>query len=421
MSFQNIIISFFLLSLSSAQDSTISFNIKNFFNEDKSWWKENNNYGKSSENYDININWLYKKRNFEIVFNLSNGYSKTQRISHVRYIGNINNKINNFFLGETYIKYSNNRGYFKFGKYYRDFSTYLNDDLSSGSTLISFNASPIPKIGYKTDFKIKKILFEGGFSHGWLNNDGYYIKAPFLHEKFIYLIKQNKFSKFGVGLVHEAVWGGGAPEKIKSYPSSIKDFLKVIISADGPYEPPHANALGNHLGIWDFYYTYHKTNNHYTLYYQHFFEDTSSLRFANGIDGLWGIEISNKDKRYNLLIEYLTSKNSQDDPPYQDDWYYWNYQYRLGWQYQSKIIGNTLFVQKDFKVREFNEAVVLGIIKNFKNYELTLKVNKIINYQSKLNYLAKFKRNINENTSVNLQLFNTFSSSSGAIEFQHTF
>ena len=32
-------------------------------------------------------------------------------------------------------------------------------------------------------------------------------------------------------------------------------FFKVFISADGEYiDGPHANALGSHLGIWDFYY-----------------------------------------------------------------------------------------------------------------------------------------------------------------------
>ena len=33
------------------------------------------------------------------------------------------------------------------GKYYRDFSNYLNDNLSSGSMLISNNARAIPKVG----------------------------------------------------------------------------------------------------------------------------------------------------------------------------------------------------------------------------------------------------------------------------------
>ena len=42
-------------------------------------------------------------------------------------------------------------------------------------------------------------------------------------------------------------------------PSAFKDFLKIIISADGHDEGgSHVNALGNHLGIWDFYYQINK-------------------------------------------------------------------------------------------------------------------------------------------------------------------
>ena len=73
--------------------------------------------------------------------------------------------------------------------------------------------------------------------------------------KFVYIniIKSNY--EFGIGFVHEAMWGGST-RLLGSQPDKIQDFLKVFISADGPYKEgePHANALGNHLGIWDFFY-----------------------------------------------------------------------------------------------------------------------------------------------------------------------
>ena len=42
----------------------------------------------------------------------------------------------------------------------------------------------------------------------------------------------------------------------ESFRSSFNDYLKIFISADGPLldGDAHANALGNHLGIWDFYF-----------------------------------------------------------------------------------------------------------------------------------------------------------------------
>ena len=62
------------------------------------------------------------------------------KISHLQ-----NEKI---IFGESYVSFRLADMYkVKFGRYYRDFSTYLNDELSSGSMLIGINALPIPKIG----------------------------------------------------------------------------------------------------------------------------------------------------------------------------------------------------------------------------------------------------------------------------------
>ena len=56
----------------------------------------------------------------------------------------------------------------KFGRYYRDFSQYLNSDLTSGSMLISQNAMPMPKIGINFSYNFKrnkKYSFYGGLAH----------------------------------------------------------------------------------------------------------------------------------------------------------------------------------------------------------------------------------------------------------------
>ena len=37
--------------------------------------------------------------------------------------------------------------------------------------------------------------------------------------------------------------------------------------------------------------------NNLTFYYQHIFEDTSGIRFANKYDGLWGLEIINSETK----------------------------------------------------------------------------------------------------------------------------
>ena len=102
------------------------------------------------------------------------------------------------------------------------------------------------------------------------------------------------------------MWAGGTPS-LGDFPSTLKDFLKVLISADGPRaaSDPHANALGNHLGIWDFYFEKFNHEKKIKLYHQHLFEDSSGLRFANRYDGLWGFELVDKMKKSNFLPDSL--------------------------------------------------------------------------------------------------------------------
>ena len=99
------------------------------------------------------------------------------------------------------------------------------------------------------------INFNFGISHGLFSTSQAYETAPMLHEKFIYLNYVKNKNELSVGLVHEAIWGGSTKEYGK-FPNSFKDFFKIFISSDGPFVEgsDHANALGNHLGIWDFYY-----------------------------------------------------------------------------------------------------------------------------------------------------------------------
>ena len=58
---------------------------------------------------------------------------------------------------ESYLKFNiRDNSYFRAGRYYRDYSRYLNDELSSGSILISNNAQAMPKIGVVSKKKLKR-------------------------------------------------------------------------------------------------------------------------------------------------------------------------------------------------------------------------------------------------------------------------
>ena len=312
------------------------------------------------------------------------------------------NKKNNFFIingvfneqdikiYEVFYKLSTpSRFNVKIGKYYRDYSTYYNDELGIGHILISNNAEAIPKIGI-TSSKIinSKIKLDYGISHGVID-DSSYLKFPFLHEKFLYLNFKKENIIFSIGLAHAAIWGGKTLLD-GSQPDSFKDFLKVFISADGPVDPKKtypghkANALGNHLGIWDIFLETKKNSSVYKFYYQHLFEDTSGLRFANQIDGLWGFEVYNDINKFKFLVELLHTTHQNLNPPYVQESYYNHGIYSNGWSYKNYTLGNSYI--------------------NHLNAEPINSINISFDKKSFLDYRLRFVRRIDKSAKINYQL-----------------
>ena len=330
----------------------------------------------------------------------------------------ISYQINTFFqknrniVGESFIKIKlDESSFIRLGQYYRDYSLYLNDRMSLGHMLISNNALPMKKVGYVTTTDANKFLsFQYGMSHGVFDKNTSYIKAPLLHEKFIYLNYSKNHYSFSVGFVHEAIWGG----KIQNegmQPSSLKDFFKVIIAADEPKKDgqAHANAMGNHLGIWDFNYQIKINSNEIKMYHQHFFEDTSGLRFANGIDGLWGVEFIDINNEKNVLLEYLHTTNQNSNPPYVNDAYYNHGLYKSGWSFKNKTLGNPYINSKE--IVPVN-VVNIGFSSNSKNYFYEFKSSRIINTKGAWNYMASINKKINK-IIIGLTITNTFDNNTG--------
>jgi hypothetical protein len=344
------------------------------------WWSQYNNYGQDPSEIYFNYKARYKHKNANIGVKV---FASKDKI----------------YIGESYVKselFSNT--YLKVGKYYKDFSSYLNETLSSGSLLISNNAEPMPKIGLLSSYKFKKSQnfdFNFGISHGLFSKSTIYKTAPMLHEKFVYLNYSKNKNDFSIGFVHEAIWGGST-ESYGDFPHSFKDFFKVFISADGPLldGEPHANALGNHLGIWDFYYKKTINNKELKFYYQHFFEDTSGLRFDNKSDGLWGIELSNFIKNTDILIEYLNTMNQDSNPPYVNENYYNHYQYQEGWSYKGYSIGNPFI---DFLENNPSKVFHLGISSNdVNNYTYKLLLSRKIESADLIKYQVSIGKMINQ-------------------------
>ena len=187
---------FFVLSLEIIYPQNQTSKIKIAFNPTKNgyWMLEKNNYGKNIISQDIEYQWELNTKKSDFKITLSNAYD------------------NSIALGESFVKHEIYKStYLKVGRYYRDFSTYLNDNLSSGSILISKNSQAMPKIGClfnKNLNKNKNISFNLGLAHGLFETNDLLKEAPFLHEKFIYMNIMKEKYKISIGLVHEAIWNG---------------------------------------------------------------------------------------------------------------------------------------------------------------------------------------------------------------------
>ena len=372
-----IILLIILVTTLYSQDFESNSNLELNPNFSKQWWSQYNNYGQEPSKINFKYNGKYQNNKSSYYFSV---FASKDRVD----------------IGESFIKSQLfNNTYLKAGRYYRDFSLYLNDSLSSGSMLISNNAEPMPKIGILSSYNYKDFDFTFGIAHGSFKKNEIYTKAPMLHEKFIYLNSIKNDYEFGVGLVHEAMWGGST-EDFGDFGDSFKDFLKIFISKDGPLleGQSHANALGNHLGIWDFYFKRQKNNKELKLYYQHFFEDTSGLRFANRLDGLWGIEFSDYVKNTNILFEYLNTENQDRDPPYVKENYYNHSEYKSGWSYKGYTLGNPFVNHLD---NNPSEVLHLGVTKNdFNKYDYRLLASRRINKSDTLKYEISISKNANQ-------------------------
>lgn len=350
------------------------------------WWTKYNNFGFGDlTNYQktkIKVN----KSKFQYQLNIFSNLFES----------------NNIFFNESYFKFLfNENTYLRLGRYYRDFSDYLNDELSSGSILISNNAQAMPKIGIVSKKYLKKnnkISFKYGIAHGVFNKNDVYSKSPFLHEKFFYLNISKKNTVWEIGFVHEAMWGGTIKNQNEfsgKQPQSISDYFKVFISGDGPNDFPHANALGNHLGIWDFSFQKNFGQKKIKAYYQHLFEDTSGIRFKNKTDGLWGIELDNYFKNTSILLEYINLKNQDLNPPYVQEEYYNHGLYSYGWSYKNYTLGNPLIshfnpISTDYIYFAVNKSVEEKFYFKLKGFR-ELSRSSLLNY--KFEAMRSFKNN----------------------------
>tara|TARA_A100001015_G_scaffold281231_1_gene344287 strand:+ start:3460 stop:4665 length:1206 start_codon:yes stop_codon:yes gene_type:complete len=372
---------FLYLTIVLPNDGDFLYKIEYNSTSNDAWFKKYNNFGLEKENIFLETSYT-TKINDKLNFSL-----------------NILISPYDLFYKDSFLSYNfTEKTYLKIGKYYRDYSKYLNDSLSSGHLLVSNNAQPLSKIGFNSSKKIRDVKFDFGLSHATLEKNDLYIKPPLIHEKYIYMSFLRGNNLFGIGFIHEAMWGGNIQD-IGKQGESLKDFLKIFIAADGPLNEgdAHANALGNHLGLWEFVYEKKLQSNTIKIYHQHLFEDTSGLRFQNRYDGLWGILINSEKNSY--LLEYLETTNQNIDPPYVDDAYYNHWLYDYGWSYEGFTIGNPHI--NPFEVVPLNVIHFASDI-NYNNKSLIFRMSKKTNIKSQINSMISFEYGKNDSFSVSL-------------------
>lgn len=255
--------------------------------------------------------------------------------------------------------------------------------LSSGDMACSGNASPIPEVNIripqftvipwtkgwlqlKGDFAIGRSWDRNTIKHFAGEKETYIYNVLWHHKSLALRLKDTRQGfplSARIGVNHWAQWGGTSNDpKIGDQPHSFKDLLRVICGKSGSDNATisdQVNVLGAHYGTYDFKLTFTQPNWELSAYYQHYFNDLSGMVFENGVDGLWGGELSLRQRPWlrKIVVEYVTTRDQSG--PFHFIWfdhekhpgvggggddYYNNGEYRTGFSYANQAIGSPLLL-----------------------------------------------------------------------------
>lgn len=270
------------------------------------------------------------------------------------------------FLREAYIKFRLWNYQLDLGRFYDPQG--LNNDLlgnsSMGSIMLSKNATPFPKIAFRTDGFLKVPLTFGffkwraSFAHGWLD-DNRFVKGAYVHQKTFYLnLDLWVFQGYG-GLIHNNTWGGTHPT-LGRLPQSFRDYISIVTGLQPSNSPKFrnlegelTNVIGNSNAAYDFGFSLHIKPFLFKAYRIFYHEDTVSLRFRNAWDGIWGGVISLDKPVWGLskighefmyLVRQGKRRNLDPPEPVGTDDAYNHSLYQSGWTYEGRVLGNPLIL-----------------------------------------------------------------------------
>lgn len=269
-----------------------------------------------------------------------------------------NNHFKDVIFQEGYLKAAYKNLEVRYGRF-KDIPGEVDKDLSTGSMGVSGNALPIPQISIAlTDyvnvpFTNGWLQIKGELSHGWLGRDRFL--NSYYHEKNLYLRAGKRKFKFFVGAQHYVEWGGRR-EGIR-LDRSFKGFLNVLLATnnadDGSGIDPNAKTAsyraGDERGLVELGFDLETDKSVLHFYHQTPFDGTWGVNIKT-IDDLSGFSIAPKNPNAilkKLLLEFIYTKQAENYAPASArQAYYNNGYYKTGWEYDNRIIGTPLFINR---------------------------------------------------------------------------
>ena len=291
----------------------------------------------------------------------SNSTGISQSTFYVKYGATLinNNHASNTTFQQLYVKGGYKHLEIRAGRF-KYIPGEVDQDLSSGSMGVSGNALPIPQITvaltdyvsvpYTNDW----LQIKGQLSHGWFGKNRYL--ESYYHEKNLYLrVGKNNF-KFFVGAQHYVEWGGKRDSI--NLKRSFNGFTDVLFATrdgdDGSGFEPNSKTgpyhAGDVRGVVEVGFDLQLNFALLHFYHQSPFDGLYGVKTKN-IDNLSGFSVTPKGKNTILkkvLLEFIYTKQAEDyAPDFARQAYYNNGYYKTGWEYQNRIVGTPLFINRD--------------------------------------------------------------------------
>ncbi len=248
-------------------------------------------------------------------FSLPMHFGKKLKIN-LGFDGVIKPRIKSSFIYEGYANVSYGKLKLMMGRQEFTLGQY-NNDVSSGSFIVSNNALPIPQIGLgfydyvDVPFTKGYLQVKGGVNQGWMDNnrlDNSPYNKPLLHEKFAYIRTRKLPVNLFLGAIHFVMYGG-----VDKNGNKVPVHYLDVVLAKHVSSGSEINAYGEHLGIIDLGLTGRYKDYDLTYYNQLPVTDRTGLEknFTRNIDFFTGILVQSREHKLISAFTYEFDHTTQ--------------------------------------------------------------------------------------------------------------